>query len=73
MEPFTTRGGVQGMAPDKLGPKRRALDGGRRHLMVTPNPNPNPNPNPSPNPNPNQLLWAEALVLNALYEVSSQP
>ena len=36
IEPFSTRGGVQGLAPDKLGQGRRALDGGRRHLMVTP-------------------------------------
>ena len=34
VEPFTTRGGVQGMAPNKLGPRRSALDGGLRHLMV---------------------------------------
>jgi hypothetical protein len=34
VEPFTTLGGVQGMAPNKLGPRRSSLNGGLRHLMV---------------------------------------
>ena len=34
IEAFTARGGVQAMAPNRLGPGRQALRGGRRHPLV---------------------------------------